>query len=452
MKIRMPATVRMVLDSLHAKGFEAYIVGGCVRDAVLGKVPHDWDITTSASPLQVKQIFAKTVDTGIAHGTVTVIVGGDAHEVTTYRVDGVYLDGRHPEHVTFTSSLEEDLKRRDFTINAMAYNDRDGLVDLHGGMEDIQRKLIRCVGDPMERFSEDSLRILRAVRFAAQNNFGIDRDTLAAAVRLAPDLQRISAERICAELTKIITSDHPDYLKVAWQAGMTRVFLPEFDACMETPQNNPHHCYNVGEHTLAAMRSAAPDRLLRYTLLLHDIGKPEVRTTDEQGVDHFYRHAEVSAELASGIMRRLKLDNDTINSVQILIRYHDWLLRPDEKQIRRMLNKVGSDLFPLLVKVQMADCMAKAPEQTEPCLARIIASVRVYEGILEQGQCFSLKDLAIRGTDLMEMGVPEGPMVGRLLNCALERVLQDPAMNDRETLLKLAAEDLETANLDNGAG
>ena len=448
MKIRMPATVRMVMDSLHAKGYEAYIVGGCVRDSILGKRPNDWDITTNASPAQVKSIFVKTVDTGIEHGTVTVLVGGDAHEVTTYRVDGAYLDGRHPESVTFTASLAEDLKRRDFTINAMAYNDQDGLVDLHGGMEDIQQKMIRAVGDPMERFQEDSLRILRAVRFAAQNNFGIDRDTLAAAIQLAPTLSRISAERICAELTKIITSEHPEYLKVAYQAGMTRIFLPEFDACMETPQNNPHHAYTVGEHTLIAMRASAQDRVLRYALLLHDLGKPAVRTTDEQGVDHFYRHAQVSEQMAGTVMKRLKMDNDTIHSVKMLIRCHDWLLRPDERQIRKMLRVVGQELFPLLIKVQMADSMAKAPDQVQEDLARIIAATRVYEEILAKEQCFTLKDLAINGADLIAMGVPKGPMIGKLLNAALDRVIEDPGQNDREKLLRSAAEDMKDMNAD----
>jgi len=445
MKIRLPATVRMVLDSLHAKGFEAYVVGGCVRDFVLGRRPEDWDITTSARPEQIKQIFAKTIDTGIEHGTVTVLVGGKAFEVTTYRIDGEYKDSRHPEQVTFTASLAEDLKRRDFTINAMAYNEEEGLIDLYGGMEDLQKKVIRCVGNPEERFSEDALRILRAVRFSAQLNFGIDPDTIVGIVRLAPNLAKISAERICVELTKLITSDHPEYLKVAYEAGITRVILPEFDAMMHTPQNNPHHMYNVGEHTIVSMAEVQKDRVLRFTMLLHDVGKPACRTTDANGIDHFKGHGEVGASMAVRIMRRLKMDNETIRKVRTLIIYHDWRVKPEEKQVRHLLHKIGPDLFPLFIKVQDADTMAQSAWKREEKLQRVIGVAQVGEKVLAEKQCIDLKGLAVNGKDLIEDGVPKGPEVGKLLEMALEVVLDDPQKNNREELLGMIRKQRKTA-------
>ena len=443
MKLRIPATAKMILDSLHARGYEAYIVGGCVRDSILGRVPEDWDITTSATPQQVKEIFPRTVDTGIEHGTVTVLVGSRAHEVTTYRVDGKYTDGRHPEEVTFTASLPEDLKRRDFTINAMAYDEEEGLIDLYGGMEDLQRHTIRCVGDPMERFSEDALRILRAVRFSAQLKFTIDEKTLAGIITLAPNLEKISAERICQELMKLITSDNPDYLKVAYEAGITRVILPEFDAMMRTPQNTPHHMYDVGTHTLVAMKGVKNDRILRLTMLLHDVGKPACRTTDESGVDHFKGHGPVGAEMAVKIMRRLKLDNETIRKVHTLVLYHDWRMHPDEKTVRHALNKVGEDLFPMLLQVQTADMLAQSDWHREEKLQRIFAVGQIHDEVLAKGQCFRIRDLAVNGRDLIEAGVPSGPEIGKKLNRALEIVLDDPEKNQKELLLSAILRDGE---------
>lgn len=443
MKIRLPATVRMILDSLHERGYEAYAVGGCVRDSVLGRRPDDWDITTSALPEQVKSIFSRTVDTGIVHGTVTVLVGSKAHEVTTYRIDGSYGDGRHPDSVAFTASLAEDLKRRDFTVNAMAYNEEEGLIDLCGGMEDLQKKVIRCVGDPMERFSEDALRILRAVRFSAQLNFGIDRETLAGIIRLAPTLEKISAERICTELLKLTESDHPDYLKVAYEAGITKIILPEFDAMMDTPQNNPHHCFTVGEHTLKSLCAIETGKVNRLTMLLHDIGKPACRTTDEAGIDHFRGHGPLGAEMAEKIMRRLKLDNDTIRKVTTLIRYHDWRMEPEEKTVRRAVNKIGSELFPVLLKVQNADMLAQSPEYLPLKLRRIVEVSALYEKIIREGQCVSLKDLKLSGGDILKLGCEPGPEVGRLLRLALEEVLEDPGKNTEEYLTDFVRQHME---------
>ena len=355
MKIRLPATVKAIIDTLQAKGFEAYAVGGCVRDSILGRKPDDWDITTSARPEQVKKIFQRTVDTGLAHGTVTVLLGSGVHEVTTYRIDGEYEDSRHPRDVTFTASLEEDLKRRDFTINAMAYNETAGLVDLYGGMEDLQKRRIRCVGNPLDRFGEDALRIMRSVRFSAQLHFSIEKKTWEAVKVLAPTLSRISAERICAELLKLLLSDHPEELKTAWEAGITRVVLPEFDELMKTPQNNPHHCWNVGEHTLNSLCQVEADKVLRLTMLLHDMGKPACRTTDPEGIDHFKCHGEVSARMAEEILRRLRMDHDTIQKVSKLTRYHDWRVEPAERNVRRAVNRQRLPHIDDLSRVRLLD-------------------------------------------------------------------------------------------------
>ena len=440
MKIKLPATVKLILDGLHANGHEAYIVGGCVRDSILGRDPVDWDITTSALPSQIKKIFHRTVDTGIQHGTVTVLVGSRACEVTTYRIDGTYSDSRHPDEVTFTSNLSEDLLRRDFTINAMAYNEKEGLIDLYGGMKDLQRKKICCVGNANERFSEDALRILRAVRFSAQLHFGIDRLTALAMMDLAPTLKNISAERICSELLKLICSDHPEYLRVAYEAGLTRVFLPEFDAMMETAQNTPYHIYNVGDHTLAAMQNIRSDKVLRLSMLLHDVGKPQVRTTDSYGTDHFKMHGPVGAGKAVDILHRLKLDNDTISKVRILVLYHDWRMGAEEKEIRHALHMVGPDLFPLLMEVQRADTLAKSNYTQQERLNRIDQVSRYAVEIQKRGDPITLKELAIDGSDLITLGIPAGPRIGEMLNEALDLVLDDPLKNRKDILISFLRE------------
>ena len=294
MHIILPDKVRLIIQKLTDEGFEAYAVGGCVRDCLLGKKPNDWDITTSATPIQVKSLFRRTIDTGIQHGTVTVMLGSEGYEVTTYRIDGAYEDARHPKEVTFTASLEEDLKRRDFTINAMAYNDDSGIVDLFGGLSDLDKGIIRAVGDPYDRFDEDALRILRAVRFAAQLDYAIDEKTLEALKKLAQNLTKISAERIRTELQKLLVSGHPEKMLTLYETGVSGVILPEFDLMMKTGQNTPHHMYSVGIHTIEALKNsvAFDDSLyeddiknLRLTMLFHDCGKPAARTVDETGRD-----------------------------------------------------------------------------------------------------------------------------------------------------------------------
>lgn len=435
MKLKLPASVDAIIDILQANGYEAYAVGGCVRDSILNRQPDDWDITTSATPWQVKELFNRTVDTGLQHGTVTVLMGNHAHEVTTYRIDGDYEDGRHPKEVTFTASLEEDLKRRDFTINAMAYNDKSGLIDLYGGTEDLQRRCIRCVGNAGERFSEDALRILRAIRFAAQLDFGIEQETYDAICRLSQTLSKISAERIAAELTKLLVSGHPEFIQNAYESGITKVILPEFDSMMETPQNNPHHCYNVGRHTIESLKYAPADKVLRLTMLLHDMGKPACHQTDEDGIDHFKGHAKEGMELSREILQRLKFDNETIYQVTNLVKWHDCRMEPSHITIRKILNKIGPDLFDKLLVVQYADTMAQSGFCRKEKIQRITDVEICFKEILEANQCISLKDLELTGQDLIALGLKPGPQIGQLLNQALDQVLEDPEKNKRDYLL-----------------
>ena len=434
-KIVIPEQVNSILESLQKSGYEAYVVGGCVRDALLGREPNDWDITTSALPMEVKSVFPRTVDTGLQHGTVTVLCGGTGYEVTTFRVDGVYEDGRHPKEVTFTPSLREDLKRRDFTINAMAYNNESGLVDLFGGQKDLENGIVRAVGDPVQRFTEDALRIMRAIRFSAQLGYEIEPGTLKAAEILAPNLQKISSERIREELEKTLVSDRPELLRTAWAAGITKEFIPEFDRCMETDQINPHHCYTVGEHILKGVSLVRKDRILRITMFLHDIAKPICHTVDEEGIDHFRGHAEVGCNLAKTILQRLKYDNATIRKVTTLVKYHDTQIRLTEPSVRKAVVMTGADLFPLLLEVKQADFLAQSTFQREEKQEKFDTLRAIYERVLERGDCLSLRELAVNGSDLIETGVKPGREVGNILARMFEEVLNVPEHNNKEYLL-----------------
>lgn len=436
--MKLPKNVEYIITTLEEAGFEGYAVGGCVRDTLLNKSPDDWDITTSAKPDQAKGLFAKTIDTGIKHGTITVLLGKETYEVTTYRIDGEYEDSRHPKEVIFTSSLVEDLKRRDFTINAMAYNDKSGIVDEFGGMQDLENKIIRCVGNPMERFTEDALRMMRAVRFSGQLGYEIEEATAAAVKKLAPTLEKISAERICTELTKLLLSPNPQYLKKAYEMGMTRIFLPEFDLAMETEQNHPHHCYGVGEHTLHSLAKVRADKVLRFTMLFHDLGKVQAKTTDEDGIDHFHGHAAVSAEIADIVMKRLRFDNDTRLKVVKLVKYHDLKVELTPKYVRRAIVKLGEELFPLLLEVKRADFLAQSMYMREEKEAELRELEKIYRQILEEKNCISLKDLAVNGGDLIKAGIKPGKEIGEILQKLLDLVLESPECNTKDFLLEKA--------------
>lgn len=467
--MKLPEAVKFILEELRARGHEAYAVGGCVRDALLGREPEDWDVTTSAEPEEVKEVFPVTIDTGIEHGTVTVRIDKTNYEVTTFRTDGKYADHRHPEEVTFAKTLEEDLLRRDFTINAMAYSEQSGLVDLYGGQQDLADHIIRCVGEPKERFEEDALRILRAFRFAAQlsetltlnqgardNNdqacaFKIEENTREAIRECRDGLRFISAERIQVEMTKILTSSYPEILRDMYELSVTEIILPEFDAIMETEQHFIHHDKNVGEHTLAALTAmtqldAASERkkALRWTMLLHDSGKPRCKTTDEDG-DHFKGHAAVSAGIAGEVMSRMKMDNATRDAVRHLVYYHDYRMpvgregddydKESYRRVRRAMNRIGKAYFDDYCLVRRADILAQSMYMREEKIANVEGVEDIYRRIKEAGDCVSLKDLAVTGQDLLDEGVQPGPEVGEILDQMLEWVLDDPERNDRETLL-----------------
>ena len=434
MKIILPDKVKTIINTLCSHGYEAYAVGGCVRDSLLGRVPGDWDITTSAQPEETKKLFKRTFDTGIEHGTVTVLIDGEGFEVTTYRIDGEYEDSRHPLEVQFTRNLEEDLKRRDFTINAMAYNDESGIVDIFGGMQDLERKIIRCVGNAEERFGEDALRILRAVRFAAQLGFEIEEETKEGIRKLAPTLANISAERIQVELVKMLTSANPQLIREAYELGITKIILPEFDRMMETEQETPHHIYNVGEHTIQAIGNVRADKVLRLTMLLHDIAKPDMKTVDESGKAHFKGHAFEGEKRAKEILRRLKFDNDTMRKVTKLVGFHDDRIQARTNCVRRAMNKMGEDLFPLYLEVVGADILAQIEYHREEKLRNLKEVRNCYEEILEKKQCVSLKTLAITGSDLIALGMKPGKEIGETLNRLLDLVIEDPELNEKRIL------------------
>ncbi len=438
--IQVPKDVAFILRLLEQEGHEAYAVGGCVRDSLLDRQPKDWDITTSALPEQVKAIFHRTIDTGIQHGTVTVMMHHTGYEVTTYRIDGEYKDGRHPKTVEFTSKLAEDLQRRDFTINAMAYNPKTGVVDIFDGIGDLNRKVIRCVGKAQERFSEDALRILRAVRFAAQLGFHIEDKTREGLRELAENLSFISKERIQVELDKLLCSDNPGHMRILYETGVSKVILPQWDAMMETQQNHPYHCYSVGEHTIKAMESVPPDHYLRWCMLLHDVAKPVCRTTDRQGIDHFYGHQKKGSEMAEEILRGLKWDNRTIDWVTRLVYWHDYQVEPRMKIVRRSIVKIGEDIYPYFLQVKLGDMLAQSDinrQERQEALAEI---GRMYKTIIEQKHCLKLSDLTVSGRDLLAVGIPTGTCVGNILNALMEWVLDNPEYNQKDLLMEKVEE------------
>lgn len=439
MRLLLPEKVQYIIEKLNQGGFEAYAVGGCVRDSILGRTPDDWDITTSARPQQVKALFDRTVDTGLQHGTVTVLLNRDSYEVTTYRIDGEYLDGRHPERVAFTSRLEEDLRRRDFTINAMAYSQTCGLVDCFQGLEDIRLRRVRCVGKPQERFSEDALRILRAVRFSAQLGFSIEEKTREAVKQLAPALKKISAERIRAELNKILLSERPEKLREAWELGITAVVLPELDLAMSGVEDSGGAVCTDGERALRAAALAEPRTELRWALLLQGLGKAKYGT----GVSGTKGLARQSEELAAAVLRRLKFDNETIRRVRLLVRWQDEALAAEAAAVRRAVSAMGREMFSLYLKARRAALLAG---ETESCRERLEELERVgklFQESCERGECVALKELAVGGRELMELGAKPGPGLGELLAWLLELVLERPERNNRDYLLGMAAEKLK---------
>jgi len=437
-RIYLPEQVVYILDLLKRNGHEAFTVGGCVRDSVLGKIPGDWDITTSAVPEQIKQIFQKTYDTGIKHGTVTVVLDEQHFEITTYRIEGSYNDYRHPSQVLFTRNIIEDLKRRDFTMNAIAFNPDTGFVDPFDGISDIKNKIIRCVGNPEERFREDALRMLRAVRFAGQLDFEIEPDTLEAVKRCSSLIANISSERIRDELSKLLVSDHPEKIILMVKTRLADSILAEFARCMLTEQRHPYHVYNVGIHTIETLKNIRADFVLRWTMLLHDMGKPLTRTADENGIDHFYGHGRMSEIIANDVLKRLRFDNKSIRKITRLVKWHDRPIEPAKEAVKRAIRAVGEDIIEDLLEVQEADMRGQNPEFLRDRLEKHKQVKKIYNEIIEQQECCSIKDLAVNGNDLMEIGFKRGREIGTALEKLLDYVMEYPEMNTKEQLLEYA--------------
>lgn len=454
MKIDVPFSAQVVMAKLGCAGFQAFIVGGCVRDSVLGHVPHDWDICTDALPENIIDVFgeANTIPTGIKHGTVSVKSYEEIYEVTTFRVDGEYRDGRHPETVTFVRTLKEDLARRDFTMNAMAWNPISGLVDPFGGVDDCQQHIIRAVGDPNKRFDEDALRILRAVRFSAVLGFSIEDNTKKAMRWNLDKLQNVSQERIGSELYKTVTAHYAAQALQMDNGAVIRYICPELDACYGCEQNNRYHYLSVFSHIMLALSNAEhyhrfpdewADGYVRMALLLHDIGKPKSKSTDENGHDHFYGHAEISAQKAEEVLRRFRYSNSFIDTVVFLIRAHDVEFTPTKTCARRMLNKFGVEQLHRLLKLRECDNRAHTLDAWAKFENKTVPFAAVLQQVLDEESAFSLKNLAINGHDIIQLGYPQGPQVGKILNELLDAVITEKVENEKDALINYMKEEVK---------
>lgn len=441
--INLPADVAVLLAMLRDAGYPAYAVGGCVRDALLGIEPHDWDICTSALPAQMQQVFRglHTVETGLKHGTLTVVVSHVPYEITTFRVDGAYTDHRHPDTVSFVDNIAEDLSRRDFTVNAMAWSPDAGLVDLFGGREDLAAGVIRCVGEPALRFDEDALRVLRALRFASVYDFTIDPATDAAARKLAPSLAGVAGERIREELLKLLCGRGAGRILRAYPDILSEI-IPEIRPMIGYDQQNHHHSYDLWEHTVRAVENMPPEADLRLAMLLHDTGKPLVRTTDEHGEGHYRGHQQASAVIAARAADTLRLDNATRDRVLLLVRYHDIPLRTESGEINldrsfllRKLNRFGETDLRDLIRIHRADRIATGYSSPEREDRRMKERLDALDALLAEKPCYTLKDLAVNGHDLQAAGLC-GKEIGETLQRLLEDVMDGRVENSRDALLR----------------
>lgn len=427
-----------LIDIIEKSGYEAYFVGGCVRDYIMSRPCDDIDLTTSAKPNELEVILNKSniryIETGLKHGTVTAVFDKTNFEITTYRTDGDYLDSRHPENVSFVTNINEDLSRRDFTINAMAYNSSRGLVDLFGGKDDINNKIIKTVGDADKRFNEDALRIMRAIRFASVLGFDIDENTKKAIFANKELLKNVSAERIFVELSKLIMGDNAFNILMEYKEVLA-VVVPELEPCFNVPQNTHWHLYDVWEHTCKAVVSAPKDLSLRLTMLLHDIGKPFAKTTDENGVDHFKGHQKISGKMADVALKRLKVSNEIYNRAMAVIPIHDMHIGTSKKSIKRMLSKIGVNALYDLIEVKRADKLAQNPEMTADELANLDITKAELAVIIKEGEAFKIKDLKINGNDLIKLGY-KGREIGSTLELLLDKVIGEEVENEKSALIK----------------
>ncbi len=435
----IPEQIAEILAKLEAAGFEAYVVGGCVRDGIMGKTAHDYDITTSAEPRETERVFAdcRVVETGIKHGTVTVLYKGLSVEITTFRVDGDYPDGRHPSEIAFSKNIKDDLARRDFTMNAIAYSPKRGIIDPFGGESDIKARVIRCVGEPEKRFSEDALRVLRALRFSSELGFSIDDKTSEALFAKKDTLEKVSKERTFSELKRLLCGDNVKNVLIEYREVFAEI-IPELREMFDYEQNSRYHNSTLYVHTARAVEAAPKTAVMRLAMLLHDIGKPFCRTTDDNGEGHYYGHAAKSAEIAERVLRELKCDNALRMNVCEIIKYHDIPVELSERIIRKRLARYGAELFREIMEAHIADDSAKRAfclERTE----KERKAIEIAEKIAAEKPCLSLRQLAISGSDLKAI-VPPSPEMGRLLKKLLAEVVDGSLPNEREALLKRARE------------
>ncbi|MBR1868046.1 MAG: CCA tRNA nucleotidyltransferase [Clostridia bacterium] len=433
----LPSSAKKILSALKEKGFAAYIVGGAVRDSLIGKPVFDYDITTSARPEEIVGIFSddKIIPTGLKHGTVTVVKEGKAYEITTFRKEKGYSDLRRPDAVEFVSSVEDDLRRRDFTVNALAYNEEEGIIDLYGGLSDLKNKIIRTVGDPDERFSEDALRILRALRFSSQLGFSIEKETAERLIAARGELRFISAERIFSEIEKLLSGDFSEEVLISF-APVVFTIIPELEKCYKFDQKSSWHRYDVYTHIVKATSAVDNKPSLKFAALLHDVAKPE-KFFMKNGEGHFYGHAERSAEIANDVLKRLKAPNRLINEVFTLIKYHDMPVSDDDFTIKKRLRKFGEEIFFDLISLKLADGAAQGTRKANGEREKTLNVKKRAEEIVERGDCYSLSTLKIDGDDLVAMGY-EGKTVGKMLENILDDVICGNIINDREVLLKSA--------------
>ena len=441
-KINIPYGAQEIINELQKNSYDAYVVGGCVRDSLLGISPHDWDICTSATPDEVIRILSayELIPTGLKHGTITALVKDgavaeyDRYEITTFRKDGEYKDGRHPESVEFVSSLKEDLSRRDFTVNAMAYSDTTGVIDYFGGVSDLQKRVISCVGSPDDRFSEDALRMMRAMRFASTYGFSIDEVTATSIHRNRAILENIAAERIRDELVKLLVGKSARNVLLEYSDVMAEI-IPEFNECIGFEQNNPYHQYTVYDHIAHAVSNYTGDDIsVKVALLLHDIGKPRCYSEDEKG-GHFHGHSVPSYDIAKRVVESLRFDSKTQSAITELVLYHDSVIEPTIKTVKRWLNKIGKERFSQLLNVRMADIQAHAEGTQQSRIERCVRLREIFEQVVSEQQCFKLKDLNITGHDIMSLGIKEGKLVGEVLTHLLNMVIDEKIQNDNFKLM-----------------
>lgn len=440
MELNISDGAKKILKRLNTAGFSGYVAGGAVRDLIMGKTPHDYDIATNARPDDIKKLFAKTIDTGIEHGTVTVIENKIGYEITTFRRDGAYNDNRHPDDVIYVNDPRTDCLRRDFTINAMMYNPESGVLDFFCGKRDIRQGIIRCVGNAEARFREDALRMLRAIRFKAQLGFVLEDKTAQAIKKCAVLIKKVSRERILEELNKILLSENPDGIRDLHNLGLLKFILPELERCFGEAQRNKYHIYDVGEHIMQAVKNTPGDLILRWAALLHDTGKPCCSSVDAQGIIHFYGHHRESRRIAVDILHRLHMDSASIKDISLLVENHDYRVEANFTAVKRMMSKTGAELFEKLLILQRADNMAKNPKHLPDKLRRINGGLDIYRAVIASKQPYRISDLVVNGRDLMDLGYRQGREIGDTLKALLDEVIIKPELNNRLYLMKRARE------------